>query len=506
MLEITLDGEELPLDPAERVWLGKYELLHRLGAGGMAELFLARTIAIHGFEKLVALKRVLAEHADNQRLIEMLLGEARLAATLHHPNIVQVYDVGEDDGTFFFTMEYIQGKDLRRLIRAAHRKGTWLPLEHLINIMIHAAAGLHYAHEQKTPDGTVLGIVHRDISPSNIIVSYDGAVKIVDFGIAKATTDPENAAAGALKGKVPYMSPEQCRGEDIDRRSDVFSLGIILWELSLGKRLFTNLKGRDLVEHIARNPAPPPSQFKPDYPKDLEQIVMRALALDPAKRYATARELEMDLEEFARQRRLSISQARLAEFMRDLFAEEIKEEEAAVKDYLTLNLPTPPPAAKAQPSLPPQPSVQYTQALQALNQSEALQAILAPLAEPVPEPPAWRRYLPVVVVAAAALLIISAIFAGGGTETTAPAHRPSSGDEAAWDADLLENKPTSVPEPRRIVVSGSEPAAKPPREPSASEGSTKPTPTKKTTTTKKTKKKVKLPDNWDPNSPLPPPK
>ncbi len=258
----------MPLDMDERVWLGKYELLYRLGAGGMAELFLARTTAIHGFEKLVALKRVLAKHADNNQLIEMLLSEARLAASLHHPNIVQVYDVGEDQGDYFFTMEYVQGRDLRRLLRAANRRGVWMPIEHLINVMIHAAAGLHYAHERDAPDGTILGIVHRDISPSNIIVSFDGTVKVVDFGIAKAATSRESTQGGRM-GKVPYMSPEQCRGEAVDRRSDIFSLGIILWELSLGRRLFNNLKGKPLIEYIGKTQAPRPSTFKPDYPQDL---------------------------------------------------------------------------------------------------------------------------------------------------------------------------------------------------------------------------------------------
>jgi serine/threonine-protein kinase len=500
VLEVSIDGAVMPLEASERVWLGKYELLHRLGAGGMAELFIARTIAIHGFEKLVALKRVLQQHANNERLIEMLLSEARLAATLHHPNIVQVYDVGEDDGTHFFTMEYIRGKDLRRLIRAAHKAGTWLPLEHLINIIIHAAAGLHYAHEQKTPDGRPLNVVHRDISPSNIIVSYDGAIKIVDFGIAKATTETQVNAMGALKGKIPYMSPEQCRGEPLDRRSDIFSLGIILWELSLGKRLFTNKKGMDLVQHIARNPAPKPSTFKPDYPKDLEQIVMRALAHDPAQRYQTARDLELDLEEFARERRLAISQARLGNFMRDLFAATIAEEEAAIQEYLANNEATPPPIEKTTGAAP---SLQYTQALQALDQEEALRRVLYD-DEPAP-PPAWRKALPFAAIGAALLLILAALLSGEPTPTTR-AHKPSSGEDASWDDDLLSNKPTVAPEPRTIVVASDD---APETDAEAATDSAAATPTTAKKRRKKRKKKRKpaeLPANWDPNSPLPPPK
>ncbi|MEZ4383186.1 MAG: serine/threonine-protein kinase [Nannocystaceae bacterium] len=499
MLEVSIDGAAVPLEPSERVWLGKYELLHRLGAGGMAELFIARTIAIHGFEKLVALKRVLREHAHNERLIEMLLSEARLAATLHHPNIVQVYDVGEDDGTHFFTMEYIRGKDLRRLIRAAHKAGTWLPLEHLINIGIHAAAGLHYAHEQKTPDGRPLNIVHRDISPSNIIVSYDGAIKIVDFGIAKATTETQVNAMGALKGKIPYMSPEQCRGEAIDCRSDIFSLGIILWELSLGKRLFTNKKGLDLVHHIARTPAPKPSTFKPDYPKDLEQIVMRALAHDPAQRYQTARDFELDLEEFARERRLSISQARLGGFMRDLFAATIAEEEAAIQEYLANNEATPPPIEKTTGAVP---TLQYTQALQALDQGEAMRRVLYD-DEPA-SPPAWRQALPFAAIGAALLLIVAALLSGDPPPPAAPAHRPSSG-EASWDDDLMTNKPTVAPEPRTIVVAGEDEARAPSE--AVDTGAAAPATTKRRRRPKKKKKSsAELPADWDPNSPLPPPR
>ncbi|MCA9659586.1 MAG: serine/threonine protein kinase [Myxococcales bacterium] len=503
MLEVSIDGAAMPLEASERVWLGKYELLHRLGAGGMAELFIARTIAIHGFEKLVALKRVLQQHAGNERLIEMLLSEARLAATLHHPNIVQVYDVGEDEGTHFFTMEYIRGKDLRRLIRAAHKAGTWLPLEHLINIIIHAAAGLQYAHEQKTPDGRPLNIVHRDISPSNIIVSYDGAIKIVDFGIAKATTETQVNAMGALKGKIPYMSPEQCRGQRVDHRSDIFSLGIILWELSLGKRLFTNKKGMDLVQHIAHNPAPKPSTFKPDFPKDLEQIVMRALAHDPAQRYQTARDFEIDLEEFARERRLSISQARLGNFMRDLFADKIAEEESAIQEYLANNEATPPPIEKNTGAVP---SVQYTQALQALDQEEALRRVLYD-DEPAPAP-AWRKLLPFAAIGAALILILAALLSGEPPTATARAHKPSSGEDASWDDDLMSNKPTVAPEPRTIVVAGDDDAeddADAAAESAATAAAT--TTTKKRRKKKRTKKKpAELPANWDPNSPLPPPK
>src|SRR5690606_23277729 len=194
--------------------LGKYQLLRRIATGGMAELFLARATAIHGFEKLVVLKRILPQHAESEDFIRMFLAEARLAATLHHPNIVQVYDIGEEDNNnVFFTMEYVQGQDLRKLVRAARKAEKALPLEHILHIVMGIAAGLHHAHEKIGLDGRPLGIVHRDVSPSNVLVTYEGGVKIVDFGIAKAATAQTATIAGTLKGKIPYMSPEQCRGE-----------------------------------------------------------------------------------------------------------------------------------------------------------------------------------------------------------------------------------------------------------------------------------------------------
>ncbi|MCH9685293.1 MAG: serine/threonine protein kinase, partial [Deltaproteobacteria bacterium] len=168
--------------------LGKYQLIRRLATGGMAELFLARASAIHGFEKLVVLKRILPQHAESEDFIRMFLAEARLAATLHHPNIVQVYDIGEQDQAYFFTMEYVQGQDLRRLVRAARKAKRVLPLEHILHIVMGVAAGLNHAHEKIGLDGRPLGIVHRDVSPSNVLVTYEGGVKIVDFGIAKAAT------------------------------------------------------------------------------------------------------------------------------------------------------------------------------------------------------------------------------------------------------------------------------------------------------------------------------
>ncbi|MBC8072194.1 MAG: serine/threonine protein kinase, partial [Deltaproteobacteria bacterium] len=309
---------------ADGTRLGKYQLLRRLATGGMAELYLARAAGMAGFEKLVVLKRILPQHAESDEFIRMFLVEARLAATLHHPNIVQVYDIGEESGTYFFTMEWVQGQDLRRLVRQARKTETPIPLEHILHVISGVAAGLHHAHEQADHDGTPLGIVHRDVSPSNVLVTYDGAVKIVDFGIAKAAAFQSNTIAGTLKGKIPYMSPEQCRGEDVDNRSDIFSIGTLLWELTTGSRLFAGDNEIAIINRVAKGEVPLPSAIRPEYPPELERVVMRALASDPNHRYRSAIELQLDLEDFAREAQLPVSSARVGKFMRELFADEIQ--------------------------------------------------------------------------------------------------------------------------------------------------------------------------------------
>lgn len=303
--------------------LGKYQLIRRIATGGMAEIFLARTSAIHGFEKVVVLKRILPQYAENDEFIRMFLAEARLAATLHHANVVQVYDIGEQDAAFFFTMEYVAGQDLRKLVRAARRANRALPLEHILHVVMGVAAGLSHAHEKLGPDGKSAGIVHRDVSPSNVLVTYDGGVKVVDFGIAKAASSQHHTVAGTLKGKIPYMSPEQCRGEPVDCRSDIFSIGTLLWELTTGTRLFAGDNEFAIINRVASGDVPAPRTIRPDYPPELEAIVMRALKADRNERYSSALDLQIDLEDFAREARLPVSSARVARFMRELFAQEI---------------------------------------------------------------------------------------------------------------------------------------------------------------------------------------
>lgn len=301
--------------------IGQYSIVRRLAVGGMAELFLARWQSIAEFEKLVALKRILPQHACSDDFVNMFLAEARLAAHLDHPNVVQVYDVGEYDGSYFFSMEYVHGRDLRRIQKECDRHGRSLPLEHAILIIMGVCAGLHHAHTRCGLDGAPLGIVHRDISPPNVLVTFEGGVKVVDFGIAKAATAQVLTAAGTLKGKIPYMSPEQCRCDTLDRRSDIFSIGILLWELTVGQRLYAGDNELAILQQISKRRPPKPSAVVPGYPRELEQIVMRALATSPDDRYHTAEQMLLELETFAFRHNVATSATRLGRFLSDLFAE-----------------------------------------------------------------------------------------------------------------------------------------------------------------------------------------
>jgi serine/threonine protein kinase len=299
--------------------LGKYRVLHRIAFGGMAEIYLARASGIQGFEKYIVLKRILPQFAENHQLIRMFLQEARLAAILDHANIAQVHDIGEEGGVFFFTMEYLHGEDVRIIAKKLGARGELIPLQHALHIVIDAAAGVHFAHEKKGSDGAPLGIVHRDLSPSNIVVTYAGGVKVVDFGVAKIATDPELSGNQSLKGKLAYMSPEQVSRGTVDRRSDVFALGIVLYELTVGQRLF---KGTDEVETlraVVEMKVRPPSEAVAGYPAGLERIVMKALERAPERRYQSAREMQVDLEAFTRDQKLEISSAALAEWMEAKF-------------------------------------------------------------------------------------------------------------------------------------------------------------------------------------------
>ena len=308
-----------PADPGRPERFGKYSVIRHLADGGMAEVYLARASGIEGFEKNVVIKRLKPELAENPWATELFLQEARIAATLEHPQIAQVHDAGAVDGSYFLAMEYVHGQDLRMLIRRARRRGGDFPLEVAIRIVAELCGALHHAHEKCDADGVPLGLVHRDVSPSNVLVSYDGAVKLCDFGIAEVTaqSDPRKRTRA---GKLSYMSPEQCRGDLLDRRSDIFVLAIVLYELTTMSKLFKGASEREVMRQVVEGRVRPPSEVRPGYPPELERIVMKGLAVDPSGRHATALEMMLELEALGREHKLALSSVGLAQLMEELFA------------------------------------------------------------------------------------------------------------------------------------------------------------------------------------------
>jgi len=292
-----------------------------LAAGGMARIYIGRSTGIGSFERHVVLKLITPERANDHTAVQMFLDEARLAASLNHQNVAQVFEVGEDGGIHYLAMEYVHGQDLRALLAKAGSQGTRIPLELALTVVAGAAAGLNHAHERRAADGTPLGIVHRDVSPSNIMIGYDGSVKLLDFGIAKATSRSVETQSGIIKGKFAYMAPEQCRGRDVDRRSDVFSLGIILYEISTQHRCFRADSDFDTMHRIVTGDVVRPTRLVQGYPAELEAIVMKALAVDAVQRYQSAGLLLEALEAFAVANRFSLSTMGLGRFMRDMFGE-----------------------------------------------------------------------------------------------------------------------------------------------------------------------------------------
>ncbi|RKH49345.1 PEGA domain-containing protein [Corallococcus sp. AB050B] len=306
---------------------GSYQLLKRLATGGMAQIYLARRPGSDAPDKLLVLKRILPHLSENDEFVRMFLDEARIAARLAHPNVVQIYDLGAEGDTFFIAMEYIHGVDARRLWKRSETSARPLPVPLVCRILLEACAGLDYAHKKTDAAGRPLGIVHRDVSPQNILVTFDGGVKVVDFGIAKAADQATVTRSGVLKGKYSYMSPEQASGQRVDRRSDVFALGVVLHELLTGGRLFKRHSDMLTLSAVAECNVPAPSQVAPRVPAELDAIVLKALAKDPDARYQHAQELQRALEGWlASQPQPCGTTADLAAYMKELYADRLTEE------------------------------------------------------------------------------------------------------------------------------------------------------------------------------------
>lgn len=313
----------------EPIQFGKYQLLQKIAVGGMAELYRAKVTRDHGFEKRVAIKKILPHLTDEGNLIKAFIDEAKLAALLQHENIVQIYDFGSIDGEYFIAMEYLFGKDLRKLIFKAAETGIPLSLENTLYIVSRICAGLDYSHHLKDLQGKPLNIIHRDINPQNIFLTYEGQVKIIDFGIAKAASHNSTTHEGLIKGKLAYMSPEQAIGKAVDHRSDIFSTGIIFYELLTGRRMFEGetMHIYNLVREARYEPL---GEILPDLPAKLYAVVERALAKEPDQRYQTCGEMLADLEECIFELSIRPNGRSFAQFIKEFFKEELAVDETAL--------------------------------------------------------------------------------------------------------------------------------------------------------------------------------
>jgi len=267
---------------------GPYTLLRRLAAGGMAEVYLARTAGAAGFEKLVAIKRIHPQHAADEGFGSMLLDEAKLSVSLSHRNIVQTLDLRRVDGAYVLVMEHVEGYDAHHVLDTLRRAGRWFPVDLAAHVIAEVCRGLDYAHRHRDEHGERTRIVHRDVSPQNVLLSFAGEVKIADFGIAKAKSRRSDSEYGVIKGKYFYMSPEQAWAEPLDHRSDIFSTGVVLWELLVGERLHKGSQIQLLLDAVRRAEVPAPSSVRAEVPGELDAIVACATAANPADRYEDA--------------------------------------------------------------------------------------------------------------------------------------------------------------------------------------------------------------------------
>jgi serine/threonine protein kinase len=318
---------------------GKYLLLDRINIGGMAEVWRAKTFGAGGFERLVAIKRILPNIAEDEEFITMFIDEAKITVQLNHANIAQIYELSSIANSYFIAMEYVSGKDMRAVFDRCRKRGEPAPIPLICYLIAQCCEGLDYAHRANDKMGRPMNIVHRDVSPQNALISYEGEVKVIDFGIAKAAGKATKTQAGILKGKFGYMSPEQIRGLPLDRRSDVFAIGVCLYEMLTGERLFVGDSDFSVLEKVRKVEVLPPSHFNRKIPDALEKIVMKSLAKDVDERYSYASELGEDLRKFLYTSGYSFGRKDLAAFMKATFAEDVEKEKQRLQEYNDVKAP-----------------------------------------------------------------------------------------------------------------------------------------------------------------------
>ncbi|HEX3577292.1 MAG TPA: TonB family protein, partial [Thermoanaerobaculia bacterium] len=384
-------------EPSDGIKFGQYVLLEKIATGGMAEVWKARMRGVEGFQKIVAIKKILPHLSDNQDFIEMFVDEAKLAAQLNHNNIIHIYDLGKIQSSYYIAMEYIDGYDLKNILRKAQERDQPLSVEIALFIASKIAAALDYAHRKRDFEDKEMGLVHRDVSPQNVLISEEGDIKLCDFGIAKAASKASHTQAGALKGKLQYMSPEQAWGRNIDKRSDIFALATVLFEMLTARKLFSGDNELSILEQVREARVTPPSQYNDEVTPEIDAIVLKALQKDPANRYQTAGEMQRDLDAVLYNFKPTPTSADLAIYMH----------------RLATSVATPAHSMEMHASEPPQAANE----LKPLKPAVAATAIAAPMpaALPVAMPAAAiaapAKKPPVVPIAIVAVLVIGVAIA-----------------------------------------------------------------------------------------------
>ncbi len=420
----------LPIMPDfQPVRFGKYILVEKLATGGMAQLYRAKILGVQGFEKLIAIKMILPHLAKEHELVSSFIDEAKLAALLNHQNIVQIYDFGSMEESYFISMEYLFGKDLRAIATKSKERALPVRLENALYIISRVCSGLDYAHKLRDFQGKPLDIIHRDISPQNIFVTYEGDVKILDFGIAKAASQSTITQYGMIKGKVAYMSPEQAAGKFIDRRSDIFSTGILFYELVTGSRMFTGESTMQILAKVREAEFDSPESVTPGLPDKISTILKRALAKDPEERYQSGGEMLRDMEECMVELSLRLTSGGLALYMKELFQDEIAAEDQLIREVSGITR-AEEPEPKPKPGPQPEPKPKLEPKPQPEPRPEPKKSDGKPLQAPqfkhlltVPQQrdkKSARKFWPIYAGIAAILLFIGLVFAVRQGETPIP--------------------------------------------------------------------------------------
>ncbi|HUP60305.1 MAG TPA: TonB family protein [Thermoanaerobaculia bacterium] len=412
-------------EPTDGVKFGQYVLIEKIATGGMAEVWKARMRGVEGFQKIVAIKKILPHLSDNQDFVEMFVDEAKLAAQLNHNNIIHIYDLGKIQNSYYIAMEYIDGYDLKAILRRGEERDHPMAVELALFIASKIASALDYAHRKKDFEEREMGLVHRDVSPQNVLISQEGDIKLCDFGIAKAASKASHTQAGALKGKLQYMSPEQAWGRSIDRRSDIFALATVLFEMLTNRKLFTGDSELSILEQVREARVTPPSQFNEEVTPEIDAVVFKALQKDSASRYQTAGEMARDIDQILYTFKPTPTSADLAIYMHRMSSTEPVMIPAPEPEPVA---PTPAPAPAPKPA--PIAAVPVAAAPAAAARVEPASAAPEPWEQPVRKK---SSAVPIIVIGAVVLLALGGVawmLMKGKSATPAPAVTASAGTQA----------------------------------------------------------------------------